>query len=60
MNFSVVQRKFGHTAHIFFSGQSRPDYGEAKSAEKQQQRDDAEPLDTLDGLKQIFVHIFSC
>jgi hypothetical protein len=44
--------------HFFFFGKNSPNCGEAKGAEKQQQRDNAEPLNALYGLKQVFVHFF--
>ena len=56
MNFLVFQWQVGHVLHFFFPGNKSPDGSEAKSAEKQQQRNDAKPLNAIHGLKQIFVH----
>lgn len=56
MNFLVLEGKIGHVLHFFLPGNKCPDRGKAKSAKKEQQGDYAKPLDTIDGLKQIFVH----
>jgi hypothetical protein len=42
--------------HVFFPGKKSPDRSKAKSAKKQQQCGDAEPLYALDGLQKVFVH----
>jgi hypothetical protein len=56
--FLVFQRKIGHALHFFFFGKKRPNGNEAKSAEKQQQRRDSEPLNAVEGLQDVFEHDF--
>lgn len=43
--------------HVFFFGDKSPDRSHAESAEKDQQGCYGKPLDTIDGLKEVFVHV---
>ena len=56
MNSLIFQGQIGHALHVFLPGKNRADGSKAKGTEKEQQCDDTEPLDALDGLKQVFVH----
>lgn len=52
----VFQRHISHTLRLFLFGKKGTNNGEAESAEKQQQRDNSEPLNALYGLQNVFVH----
>jgi len=58
VNFLVLKGKIGHVLHLFLPGNKCPDSGKAEGAKEEQQGGYAKPLNTIDGLKQIFVHFF--
>jgi hypothetical protein len=54
--FLIIEWHLCKPFRVLFIRQDRADGGDAEYAEKQNQGYDTEPLDTIDGLKQIFVH----
>lgn len=53
----VLEWQVRHALHVLFSGNECPDGCDAESAEKDQQGANSEPLNAIDRLKEVLVHV---
>lgn len=53
----VLEWHVCHALHFFFLGNKCPDGCDAESAEKNQQGANTEPLNAVDRLKEVLVHV---
>ena len=53
----VLEWQVRHALHVFFPGNECPNGCDAESAEKDQQGANCEPLDAIDRLKEVLVHV---